>query len=171
MLAFGIQRANDNRVLSKMGIAIRDAVPADAGLIADYNNRLAEETEARSLDPDLTGPGVAAFLADPSKGRYWVAEVDGRIVGQIAVIFEWSDWRNGMIWWIQSVFVHADQRRKGVYSSLYRHVESVARSDPEVIGIRLYVEKDNARAQATYVTLGMSMTNYQIMQCLYDRKA
>ncbi len=91
-----------------MNITIRDAVPADAGLIADYNNRLAEETEARSLDPDLIGPGVAAFLADPSKGRNWVAEVDGRIIGQIAVTF---DWRNGMIWWIQSVYVLADQRR------------------------------------------------------------
>ncbi len=153
-----------------MNITIRDALAADAAPIADYNNRMAEETEARSLDPDLIGSGVATLLADPSKGRYWVAEVDGRIIGQIAVTFEWSDWRNGMIWWIESVYVHADQRRKGVYSSLYRHVESVARQDTEVIGIRLYVEKDNARAQATYAKLGMCMTNYQIMQCLFDRK-
>ena len=153
-----------------MGISIRDAVPADAEPIADYNNYLAEETEARSLDSDLIGSGVAAFLADPSKGRYWVAEADGVIVGQIAVTFEWSDWRNGMIWWIQSVYVHTDHRRKGVYSSLYRHAESIARTDPEVIGIRLYVEKDNARAKSTYAKLGMRETNYQIMQCLFDRK-
>ena len=153
-----------------MGISIRDAVPADAEPIADYNNYLAEETEARSLDSDLIGSGVAAFLADSSKGRYWVAEADGVIVGQIAVTFEWSDWRNGMIWWIQSVYFHTDHRRNGVYSSLYRHAESIARTDPEVIGIRLYVEKDNARAKSTYAKLGMRETNYQIMQCLFDRK-
>ncbi len=152
-----------------MTIIIRDATPADAGTIADYNNRLAEETEARSLAPDLIGPGVAAFLADPSKGRYWLAVVDDRIIAQIAVTYEWSDWRNGMIWWVQSVYVHADYRRRGVYSSLYRHVESQARSDSDVIGIRLYVERDNERAKTTYADLGMNMTNYRIMQSFFDR--
>ncbi len=152
-----------------MTIIIRDATPADAGTIPDYNNRLAEETEARSLAPDLIGPGVAAFLADPSKGRYWLAVVDDRIIAQIAVTYEWSDWRNGMIWWVQSVYVHADYRRRGVYSSLYRHVESQARSDFDVIGIRLYVERDNERAKTTYADLGMNMTNYRIMQSFFDR--
>lgn len=149
---------------------IRDALPTDAGVIADYNNRLAEETEARSLAPDLIGPGVDAFLADSSKGRYWLAIADDDIVGQIGVTCEWSDWRNGMIWWIQSVFVHENHRRKGVYSRLYQHVESLARTDPKVIGIRLYVEKDNKRAQATYGKLGMDMTSYQVMQTLFARK-
>ena len=152
-----------------MTIIIRDATPADAATIADYNNRLAEETEARSLSPDLIGPGVAAFLADPTKGRYWLAVVDDRIIAQIAVTYEWSDWRNGMIWWVQSVYVHADYRRRGVYSSLYRHVESQARSDSDVIGIRLYVERDNERAKTTYADLGMNMTNYRIMQSFFDR--
>ncbi len=152
-----------------MTLVIRDATPADAGTIADFNNRLAEETEARSLAPDLIGPGVAAFLADPSKGRYWLAVVDDRIIAQIAVTYEWSDWRNGMIWWVQSVYVHADYRRRGVYSSLYRHVESQARSDFDVIGIRLYVERDNERAKTTYADLGMNMTNYRIMQSFFDR--
>lgn len=152
-----------------MTIRIRDATPADVSTIADYNNRLAEETEARSLDPDLIGPGVAAFLADSSKGRYWLAVVDDRIIGQIAVTYEWSDWRNGMMCWIQSVYVHADYRRQGVYSSLYRHVESQARSDSEVIGIRLYVERGNERAQTTYAGLGMKMTDYRIMQSIFDQ--
>lgn len=153
-----------------MTFSIRDALPADAGIIADFNNRLAEETEARSLDSKLIGRGVAAFLADPSKGRYWLAVVDDRIIGQIAVTYEWSDWRNGMMWWIGSVYVHANYRRQGVYSSLYRHVESQAQRDSEVIGIRLYVESDNKRAQTTYAGLGMDMTNYRIMQSLFDRK-
>jgi GNAT superfamily N-acetyltransferase len=153
-----------------MTFSIRDATPADTATIADYNNRLAEETEARSLDPDLIGPGVAAFLADPSKERYWLAVTDDRIIGQIGITYEWSDWRNGMMWWIQSVYVHADYRRQGVYSSLYRHVESQARSDSEVIGIRLYVERDNERAQTTYAGSGMKMINYRIMQSIFDRK-
>ncbi len=153
-----------------MTISIRDATPADANTIADYNNRLAEETEAQTLDPDLIDPGVAAFLADSSKGRYWLAIVDDSIIGQIAVTYEWSDWRNGMIWWVQSVYVHADYRRQGVYSSLYRHVESQAQSDSDAIGIRLCVEKDNERAQTTYADLGMKMTHYRIMQSLFNRK-
>ena len=153
-----------------MTFTIRDATPADASIIADYNNRLAEETEARSLDPDLIGPGVAAFLADPTKGRYWLAVIDDKIIGQIAVTYEWSDWRNGMMWWIESVYVHVDYRRQGVYTCLYRHVESQAKSDPEVIGIRLYVEKENERAQSTYAHLGMNMTSYQIMQSLFDQQ-
>jgi len=153
-----------------MTFSIRDAMPADAGIIADFNNRMAQETEARTLDPDLIGPGVAAFLADPSKGRYWLAEVDDRIIGQIAVTYEWSDWRNGMIWWIQSVYVHANYRRQGVYSGLYRHVELQAKSDADVIGIRLYVESDNERAQKTYTDLGMKMTNYRIMQSLFHQR-
>lgn len=151
-----------------MSISIRVAAPTDATTIADYNNRLAEETEARTLIPDLIGGGVAALLADPSKGRYWVAESGDQVIGQIGITFEWSDWRNGMMWWIQSVYVHKDHRRKGVYSSLYQHVESLARIDPEVIGIRLYVEKDNARAQATYSKMGMKTTPYQIMQTFFE---
>jgi len=153
-----------------MTISIRDAMPADASIIADYNNRLAKETEARSLNHDLIGPGVAAFLADPSKGRYWLAVVDDRIIGQIAVTHEWSDWRNGMMWWIQSVYIHSDYRRQGVYTSLNRHVESQAKSDSEVIGIRLYVKKDNERAQTTYAGLGMKMINYRIMQSIFDQE-
>lgn len=153
-----------------MTLTIRDAIPTDAGTIADFNNRLAEETESRTLAPELIKRGVAALLADPSKGRYWVAESSNEIIGQIGITFEWSDWRNGMMWWVQSVYVHEDHRRKGVYSSLYKHIESLARQDPEVIGIRLYVEKENERAQSTYAKLGMKMTNYKIMQTFLEDK-
>lgn len=146
---------------------IRNATPGDAGTIADFNSRLAFETEGTYLAPELVGPGVEAMLADPSKGQYWVAEADGRVIGQIMVTYEWSDWRNGMIWWIQSVYVHGEYRRSGVFSALYRHVESLARKDPGVCGIRLYVERENSRARQTYASLGMARTDYRIMQTLF----
>ena len=148
-------------------LSIRDANASDAEIIADYNARLALESEGMRLDPGLVGPGVRTLLRDASKGRYWMAEADGRVVGQIMVTYEWSDWRNGMIWWIQSVYVHGDYRRTGVFSALYRHVESLARKDPDVCGIRLYVEHENERAQRTYQSLGMKMTDYRVMQSMF----
>lgn len=150
-----------------MPLTIRDATPADAPIIADYNNRIASETENKLLDPGLLAAGVRALLEDPSKGKYWVAELDGEIVGQIMTTYEWSDWRNGMIWWIQSVYVHADHRRAGVFRALHQHVEALANNKPDVIGLRLCVEKDNARAIATYGSLGYSKTEYRVMQSLW----
>lgn len=156
--------------VSNMTIIIRDATPADAPVIAEYNNRMSEETEGKSLDPGLIGPGVEAMLADSNKGRYWVAELDGEVIGQIMITYEWSDWRNGTIWWIQSVYVHADHRRQGVYTRLYRYLESLANGTEGVVGIRLYVEKDNEQALATYEKLGMSDTGYRMMQSMFDSK-
>ncbi|MDX1516392.1 MAG: GNAT family N-acetyltransferase [Woeseiaceae bacterium] len=149
--------------------AIRDASIDDCDTIAEFNSRLREETEGGPLDPDVIGPGVRALLTDDGMGRYWVAEIDDRVVGQIMVTYEWSDWRNGMLWWIQSVYVHAEYRRRGVFSALYRHVEALAEATPGVAGLRLYVEENNARAQHTYVRLGMSMTRYQVMERLFDK--
>lgn len=145
-------------------VTIRDARPADAATLAAYNSALASETEGRPLDPDLINPGVAAILRDPARGRYWVAEADGRVVGQIMVTWEWSDWRNGTMWWIQSVYVHPDYRRRGIFSMLYRHVESLARADEDACGLRLYVENDNERAQQTYLALGMTHPGYRVME-------
>lgn len=150
-----------------MDMQIREALESDAGQIAEFNSRLAAETEGIQLLPGVVGPGVEAMLADPSKGRYWVAESRGRIVGQIMVTYEWSDWRNGMIWWVQSVYVDSEFRRGGVFSALYRHVESLARDDPGVCGLRLYVDRRNERAQRTYESLGMNMTEYRVMETLF----
>ena len=147
-------------------IQIRDASPADGAVVAQFNSRMAEETEGRTLDPDLIGPGVAALLADASKGRYWVAECDGEVIGQLMVTYEWSDWRNGNLWWIQSVYVHPDYRRNGVFSALYRHVESLARAEPGVCGLRLYVDRNNKRAQQVYDQLGMVEPGYLIMESI-----
>jgi len=152
-----------------MKIRIRDAVPADGPTIAAYNSKMAEETEGRALDPDIIGPGVAALLADASKGRYWVAEIDGNIVGQLMVTYEWSDWRNGTLWWIQSVYVQPDFRREGVFRALYSHVESLAVAEPDVRGLRLYVEHNNKRAQQTYQALGMVNPSYLVMESMLGK--
>jgi len=151
-----------------MEFIVRDARPSDAATLAAYNSAMAEETEDRSLDPDIIGPGVANLLDDAGRGRYWVAQSGGRIVGQLMVTYEWSDWRNGSLWWIQSVYVHPDWRRKGVFSALYRHVESLARAEPDVVGLRLYVEEKNTRAQRTYEALGMVNPGYRVMETLFS---
>ena len=153
-----------------MNLNIRDANSGDQNCIADFNSQIAVETEGRELDQAIVGPGVERLLADSSMGRYWIAEKDGRIVGQIMVTYEWSDWRNGRLWWIQSVYVHADYRRQGVYTALYRHVESLARSEPDVTGLRLYVENDNKRAQRTYESLGMVDPGYKVMESIFERR-
>jgi GNAT superfamily N-acetyltransferase len=150
---------------------IRDAQPADARVIAGFNLRMAMETEGRPLDPDLINPGVEALLADATKGRYWVAEMRGQVVGQLMVTYEWSDWRNGVFWWIQSVYVRHDCRRKGVFSALHRHVEAIARSTPDVCGLRLYVKRANRRAQKTYLALGMTAPGYQVMEIDFRKAA
>lgn len=147
-----------------MNITIRDAVADDGPVIAEFNCSMAIETEDHELDPELIGPGVAALLDDPSKGRYWLAENDGQVIGQIMVTYEWSDWRNGMLWWMQSVYVAQEQRRQGVFSTLYRHVASLARAKADVCGLRLYVENNNPRAQETYLALGMVRPGYQVME-------
>lgn len=150
-------------------ITIRDATPEDAGVIADFNTRMAMETEGRPLSPGLITDGVSAVLNDAAKGRYWVAEIDGAVVGQLLVTFEWSDWRNGVFWWIQSVYVHGDHRRAGVFSALYRHVEKLAREAADVCGLRLYVERHNQRAQETYLALGMTAPGYLVMEVDFRR--
>ena len=150
-----------------MNLSVREARRGDAKVIARYNAAMAEETEGKALDPGCVGPGVAALFANPSLGRYWVAEADGQVIGQVMVTYEWSDWRNGMIWWIQSVYVRPESRRKGVFSGLYRHVESLAAAAPGVIGLRLYVESNNVRAQQTYKALGMVKPGYLVMETLF----
>ncbi len=149
-----------------MQITVREALPGDAGVIAGYNRNMAMETEGKTLNPDRIGPGVTALLEDDSKGRYWVAVNEDHIIGQLMVTYEWSDWRNGDIWWIQSVYVHPEWRRHGVFRALYRHVRSLAAAEPGVIGLRLYVETGNTRAQRTYEALGMVKPNYLVMEAM-----
>ena len=147
-----------------MNIKIRDATSQDIDALVSGTARMAVETEGRTLDEATLRKGVGAVLVDPDKGRYWVAEIEGRVVGQLMITWEWSDWRNGAMWWIQSVYVDPEHRRAGVFSALYRHIEKLARSDDDCCGIRLYVERDNSRAQDTYRKLGMAVAGYLVME-------
>ena len=146
-----------------MNVTIRAACPDDADVICKFNRLLALETENKKLDLALLKPGVAAMLNDPHKGRYFIAEFDVYPLGQLGVTCEWSDWRNGNFWWIQSVYVVESMRRHGVFTKLYQHVLKEARAS-DVIGVRLYVEHENAAAQTTYRKMGMAMTGYQVME-------
>src|SRR5579871_1736252 len=139
-----------------MPIVVRPARPSDASIIVEFNCRMAMETEGKALEPAVVSEGVAAVLRAADKGAYFVAENEEAIVGQLMITLEWSDWRNRWIWWIQSVYVRPDARRQGVFRALYDHVHEAALRNPEVIGLRLYVEKDNRAAQETYRGLGMT---------------
>ena len=147
--------------------AIRKATLGDLDTIVDFNARLADESEGTLLDRATLQHGVRDLLSNPARGSYWVACTDGGVVGQMMHTHEWSDWRNGDIWWIQSVYVHPDHRRRGVCRALYEHLKALAASDPGVVGLRLYVERENAVAQATYAGLGMRMAGYLVMQDLF----
>jgi GNAT superfamily N-acetyltransferase len=147
-----------------MAMTIRQATPADAPIIVEYNRLMALETEDKVLDPEVLGAGVQAALDDPQKLLYFLAMDDGQVVGQLGVTTEWSDWRNGYLWWIQSVYVPAQARRKGVFRALYKHVYEAACAEGNVIGLRLNVDRDNEKAQKTYLSLGMEWTDYLTMQ-------
>ena len=146
-----------------MTFSIRRATLDDVETIVKYNLALAWESEAKVLDETVVRGGVFAALEDPIKGFYVMAERAGEIVGMTAITYEWSDWRNGWYWWIQSVYVREDARRQGVFTAIYRHLEAEAKANPTVIGIRLYLDKENTRAQATYRALGLSVENYTMM--------
>lgn len=145
-------------------IRIRPAVEADADLIVGFNVALARESEGRVLDGATVARGVRNLLCDAGRGRYFLAECDGRVVGQLLVTSEWSDWRNGTFWWIQSVYVVPEHRGRGVYRALHRHVERTARAVGDVCGVRLYVEAANAAARAVYQRLGMRETRYLVYE-------
>ena len=145
-------------------LRIRDATPHDAPTIIAFNRRLATETENKTLDHDVVSLGVRRALDSPQYCRYFLAERDGRIVGQTMVTYEWSDWRNGVFWWIQSVYVVEDERGRGVFRSLYEHVQTTARALPDVCGLRLYVEEHNTAAIATYRRLGMIPSGHLVSE-------
>lgn len=145
-------------------LKLRAATERDLDVLVDFNAAMALETEALTLDRARLRAGVAALLADPAKGRYTVAERADEVVGALMLTREWSDWRCGDWWWIQSVYVHPAARRAGVFRALFERAAAEARADPGVCGLRLYVERDNLRAQATYRALGMEETHYRLYE-------
>lgn len=146
---------------------IRRAEARDAETIASFNEAMAAETEDKPLDPTIIRRGVARLMERPHYGFYLVAEnTAGVPVGCLMITFEWSDWRDGLFWWIQSVYVAPAARRQGVYTALYDQARELAADDPDVIGFRLYVETENIRAQATYEKLGMQRCPYHLYEAL-----
>lgn len=144
-------------------ITIRNGRPADAEIVAAFNLALARETENLALDPQTVLNGVQKALADAGKGTYFIAEIGGEIVGCLMITHEWSDWRDGDMWWIQSVYVREDARRLGVFRKMFDHVRQAAVA-ANVRCIRLYVEHNNHRAKKTYASLGMNDTHYDVME-------
>jgi GNAT superfamily N-acetyltransferase len=152
-----------------MAILVRDACSDDRAVIVEFNARLALETEGKTLDPAVLDRGVARALADPERLRYWMAvdDTSGEVLGQVAITREWSDWRDGWIWWFQSVYVRETARGLGIFRSLHRHVRELAIAAPGVIGLRLYVEVANQRAISTYRSLGMKPGGYDVYEDLW----
>lgn len=159
-------------------LRIRQAHASDRDLLAQWASAMAWETEHKRLDAATIGAGIEAGIEDPAKARYFIAMsevvVAGRetlatAVGTLMITREWSDWRNGDWWWIQSVYVPESHRRQGVFAALYRHVEQLACATPGVIGLRLYVERENANAQRTYEALGMVDAGYRLFETEFAR--
>lgn len=148
----------------KIAVTFREARTGDAGAIIDFQLAMARETEELELDRDILTRGVEAVFADPDRGRYFVAEHEGRVIGSLMITYEWSDWRNGVVWWIQSVYVLPEHRGQGVYAGLYEHVKAFVNADPSIRGIRLYVDKRNSRAQQVYARLGMNGDHYSVFE-------
>jgi len=147
---------------------IRPAILKDAATIVRFQLAMAKETEDLLLDLPTVEKGVAAVFNDPSKGCYYIAEVDGQMVASLLTTFEWSDWRNGTVLWIQSVFVIQEYRRHGVFSAMYNYIKQQVETDSSLKGLRLYVEQNNTRARAVYEKLGMTAEHYQMYEWLKE---
>ncbi len=147
---------------------VRPARVDDWPTLVEFNQRLALETEARRLDAAQLKAGVQALLRDPTKGRYFVAEADSEQLGQIMHTSEWSDWRNGTLWWLQSVYVRPEHRGRGVFRRLLEHVRELAKRTPDVVGLRLYVEQHNDLAQEVYRRLGLKAAGYVVLEETWD---
>jgi GNAT superfamily N-acetyltransferase len=149
-------------------ILYREATTRDVEVLVNFQLAMAEETEQLLLDRVVCTRGVSAVLEDASLGRYFVAEKESAVVGSALITYEWSDWRNGQVWWIQSVYVVPSERRQGAYAGLYAHIQGLAKQQPDVRGIRLYVDRRNTAAQQVYAKLGMNGDHYQVFEWMKE---
>ncbi|MBY0277882.1 GNAT family N-acetyltransferase [Candidatus Binatia bacterium] len=150
--------------MTEQAARAREATPADRDFLVECARAMALETEHKELDLATVRAGVASLLADAARGRVFVAEADGAPAATLMLTYEWSDWRDGFFWWIQSVYVVPSHRRRGLYRLLHEHVRALAARTDGVYGLRLYVERDNVNAQATYRRMGMEETPYLIYE-------
>jgi GNAT superfamily N-acetyltransferase len=147
-------------------VEVREGRLNDWERIVEFEVRMAEETEGLALDKDVVTKGVRGVFEKPARGTYWVAEEDGEIVGVLLAIPEWSDWRNGTVLWIHSLYVVPEARERGVFTQLYEHLRKHVEQQPGLMGLRLYVDKKNMRAQKVYERLGMSKAHYELYEWL-----
>ena len=152
--------------MSSSSIAVGRAAIEDVAAITQFTIAMAAETEDLALDPQTVHAGVATVVSDDRRGFYLVARSDGKAVGSLMITYEWSDWRNGNLWWIQSVYVVPSARKQGIFRLLYDNVISLAKQSGDAAGVRLYVEKDNRSAQEAYRKLGMSETAYRVFEII-----
>ncbi len=146
------------------GLIVRDAKPQDLDVLVEFNLAMARESEGRELDVQTLREGMRTLLDDPARGRVFVVEDHGRIAATLMLTTEWSDWRNGWFWWIQNVYVDPGHRRRGHYRRLHEYVCALAAREPDVHGLRLYVEQENHGARQTYRSLGMDETAYRLYE-------
>lgn len=143
---------------------IRKATLNDLKYLVEFNLNLALETENIKLSLEELEKGIEKVLKGEIQGKYFVCEIDGEVVGQMMLLYEWSDWRNGEFIWIQSVYVHKNYRKHGVFKALFKNVKSICDSDSKYVGLRLYVEKNNNRAKKVYEAMGMYENQYDMYE-------
>lgn len=151
-----------------MEITYRQGLPTDAETIVAFQIAMARETEDLALNEEICMRGVRAVFARADLGKYYVAEQDGKVIGSLMITYEWSDWRNGMVWWIQSVYISPAARQQGVYAGLYAHIKNIVQADENLRGIRLYVDERNQRAQKVYAKLGMNGEHYRVFEWMKE---
>lgn len=149
-----------------MEIKIRPGLLFDIGIITDYQIKMAFETENLKLDPPTVEKGVTAVFDDPTKGKYWLAEINNEVVACLLTVPEWSDWRNGTVLWIHSLYVTPDNRKNGVFKAMYSFLKEMVITTPDLRGIRLYVDKTNLNAQRVYEAIEMSREHYDLYEWL-----
>ncbi len=143
---------------------IRESNRGDLEAIVDFQLKMAKETEGLDLNQERLRKGVAAVYDNPTRGIYYVAEIDNNVVASLLTTYEWSDWRNGLVIWIQSVYVLPEYRQKGVYKKMYLYLKEMVKNNPSLLGLRLYVEKNNVIAQQVYKNCGMDGEHYGMFE-------
>ena len=151
-----------------MEITYRQGLPTDAEAIVAFQIAMAHETEDLALNEEICTRGVHAVFERADLGKYYVAEQDGKVIGSLMITYEWSDWRNGMVWWIQSVYISPAVRQQGIYAGLYAHIKNIVQADEKLRGIRLYVDERNQHAQKVYTRLGMNGEHYRVFEWMKE---
>lgn len=151
-----------------MKITIQKATAEHIGVLIDFQQRLALESEGIKLNGETLRKGMKAMFVDPSKGIYYVVKEEHEIIGCHMITYEWSDWRNGMVWWLQSVYVKESYRKKGIFKMMYDNLINIIKKDPQLIGLRLYVDKSNERALKVYEAMGMDGSHYTVYEWMKD---